>query len=161
MYNFGHTVSTVHLYVCVYFVIFPTFICNSLYQIMYAVKNRNIIPGFPWNFTCLIPENHNGWYWKILHIAQKGLFLHQARKNVPGPAGVLSYHARERNILPKARSWKFSGRFRAGEQIQVRAAPPPPHPKHKPERNSENISRHIGWSCCGVNVWWPAMKIKD
>ena len=38
--------------------------------------------------------------------------------------------------------------------------PPPPTPKHKPERNSENISRHIGWSCCGVNVWWPAMKIK-
>jgi len=92
----------------------------------YTVKNCNIIPGFPWNFTCLIPEKHNGWYWKILHIAQKGLFLYPARKNVPGPAGVLSYQARERNILPKARSWKFSGRFRAGEQIQVRAAPPPP-----------------------------------
>jgi len=73
------------------------------------------------------PGKTHGWYWKILHIAQKGLFLYPARKNVPGPAGVLSYHARERNILPKARSWKFSGRFRAGEQIHVRAAPPPPN----------------------------------
>jgi hypothetical protein len=45
----------------------------------------------------------------------KGLFLYQARKSVPGPAGVLSYHAWERNLLSKARSRKFRGRFRAGE----------------------------------------------